>query len=342
MKKTLLALALAVASLGSFAADPITLKISHVNPSSSPKGSGAEKFKELVSKYTQGNVRVEIYAAASLYGDREEMKALEDNKVQMLIPSLSKMSGFYKEKGDNPWTVFDMPFLFNSSADVASLEKTGIYDEMNATLKDQYAFVVGIWDNGLTYLSTPEAIKKYEDLSKLKVRIQPSDILRDSVKSFGATARVLAYNELYTGTFYGAVNSSANPPSNTFGSKLMVSQKYLYKTNNAYLGYVLLMNRAFWEGLTPALREQVSKAIKETRDFQVDAAERDNAFAVEKIQNTGLMRVVDMDPAILSRMKQDSGQVANILSPLQKGYYEKIKAAVAKNVTKPTPIKSVD
>lgn len=330
MKKTLLAMALAMAAVSSYAAETVTLKIAHVTQASSPKGAGADKFKELVEKYTDGSVKVEVYPASSLYGDRDEMQALKDNKVQMLAPSLSKMSVFYKNPGDNPWIVFDMPFLFSSSNDLAALDKSGIYDEMNATLKDQYAFVFGIWDNGLTYLSTPEAVTKWDDLSKLKVRVQPSEILKESVRVWGATPRVLAYNELNTGTFYGAVNASANPPSNMLGSNLMPTQKYFYKTNNAYLGYVVLMNRKFWEGLTSAQRDALTKAIKETRDFQVAAAERDNAFSIEKIQNSGLTRVVDMEPAVLSRMKTESGKVVRLLSPTQKGYYDKIRGIVSK------------
>lgn len=330
MKKTLLAMALALAAVTSYAAEAVVLKIAHVTQANSPKGAGADRFKELVEKYTDGSVRVEVYPASSLYGDRDEMQALKDNKVQMLAPSLSKMSVFYKNPGDNPWTVFDMPFLFNSLADLVALEKSGIYDEMNATLKDQYAFVFGIWDNGLTYLSTQEAITKWSDLATLKVRVQPSEILKESVRVWGATPRVLAYNELNTGTFYGAVNASANPPSNMFGSQLMPLQKYLYKTNNTYLGYVVLMNRQFWESLTQPQRDALTKAMKETREFQVDTAERDNLFSIERIQNTGLTRVVDMDPAILSKMKRESSRVVNLLSPVQKGYYDKIRAVVGK------------
>lgn len=329
MKKTLLALALALSGASAMA-QQVTLKISHVTQADSPKNAGALKFKELAEKYTSGSVRVEVYTNSSLFGDREEMDALKNNKVQMLAPSLSKMNAFYKDPADNPWTVFDMPFLFSSLDDLITLEKSTVYDEMNASLKGEAAFVFGIWDNGLTYLSTPQAINTYEDLAKLKVRVQPSEILKQSFKAIGAKPRVLAYNELYAGTFYGAVNSSANPPSNTVGSNLMPMQKYLYKTNNNYLGYVVLMNRAFWEGLTAQQREQLTKAMKETRGFQVEAANLDNAFAVENIQRKGLTRVVDLDPKILEKMKKNSVGVVTYLSPLQKTYYNKIRAVISK------------
>ena len=58
MKKTLLAMALAMAAVASYAAEPVTLKIAHVTQANSPKGDGADKFKELVEKYTDGSVKV--------------------------------------------------------------------------------------------------------------------------------------------------------------------------------------------------------------------------------------------------------------------------------------------
>ena len=110
----------------------------------------------------------------------------------------------------------------------------------------------------------------------------------------------------------------------------MTSQRYLYRTNNAYLGYVLLFNRKWWDGLSPAHKAVISKSLEETRSFQAAAARSENDRAEERIQNTGSMRVVDMDPALLARMKKESEKVVKVLSPSQKAYYDKIKAAVAK------------
>lgn len=330
MKKALLVLALSAISAASYAADPVLLRISHVTTAGSPKGMGADKFKSVVEKNSNGEIRVEVYHAGTKFGDREEMKALEKGEVEMLAPSVAKLNVFYKNVADNPWVVLEMPFLFNSLESVSAVEKAGVIEEMNQTLKVSYASVAGFWDNGLTYLSTPYKMTKWEDFQGLKMRIQPSSILKASVESWGATPRVLAYGELGTGTFYGSVNSSFNPPSNVLGSNLMTSQRYLYRTNNAYLGYVLLFNRKWWDGLSPAHKAVISKSLEETRSFQAAAARSENDRAEERIQNTGSMRVVDMDPALLARMKKESEQVVKVLSPSQKAYYDKIKAAVAK------------
>src|SRR4029077_11237490 len=69
---------------------PIVLKFSHVVASDTPKGKAAEKFRELAEKYTNGKVKVEVYANSTLYKDKEELEALQLGAVQMLAPSNSK------------------------------------------------------------------------------------------------------------------------------------------------------------------------------------------------------------------------------------------------------------
>src|SRR3954452_6935818 len=72
------------------AQEPIVNKISHVVAPETPKGKGAEKFKELAEKYTNGRVKVEVYPNSQLYKDKDEVDALQLGAVQMLAPSLAK------------------------------------------------------------------------------------------------------------------------------------------------------------------------------------------------------------------------------------------------------------
>ena len=97
----------AAASSPAAAADPIIIKFSHVVAPDTPKGKGAEKFKELAEKYTDGKVKVEVYPNSTLYKDKEELEALQLGAVQMLAPSNSKFGPI----GIKDFEVFDLPFL---------------------------------------------------------------------------------------------------------------------------------------------------------------------------------------------------------------------------------------
>src|SRR5689334_575892 len=98
----------ALAFIGPAAAQsPIIIKFSHVVANDTPKGKGAEKFKELAEKYTAGKVKVEIYPNSTLYKDKEELEALQLGSVQMLAPSNSKFGPL----GIKEFEAFDLPYL---------------------------------------------------------------------------------------------------------------------------------------------------------------------------------------------------------------------------------------
>src|SRR6185436_14275437 len=108
---------LAAASVFAFSApasaqSPIVLKFSHVVAPNQPKGKGSEKFRELAEKYTNGKVKVEVYANSTLYKDKEELEALQLGAVQMLAPSNSKFGPI----GVKDFEVFDLPYLLPNKA----------------------------------------------------------------------------------------------------------------------------------------------------------------------------------------------------------------------------------
>src|ERR671929_2022712 len=109
MLGAVVALALAGPAL---AQTPIVIKFSHVVAPDTPKGKGAEKFRELAEKYTNGAVKVEVYPNSQLYKDREEIEALQLGAVQMLAPSLAKFGPL----GAKEFEVFDLPYLFDDYA----------------------------------------------------------------------------------------------------------------------------------------------------------------------------------------------------------------------------------
>ena len=94
------------------AQSPILIKFSHVVAPNTPKGKGADKFKELAEKYTDGKVKVEVYPNSTLYKDKEELEALQLGAVQMLAPSNSK----FGPMGIKDFEVFDLPFLLPNEA----------------------------------------------------------------------------------------------------------------------------------------------------------------------------------------------------------------------------------
>ena len=80
------AAATVLASASAFAQAPIVIKFSHVVAPDTPKGKGADRFKQLVEERSKGRIKVEVYPNSQLYKDKEELEALQLGSVQMLAP----------------------------------------------------------------------------------------------------------------------------------------------------------------------------------------------------------------------------------------------------------------
>ena len=152
MRKLLLAAAAAAiiaAPSAVMAQAPIVIKFSHVVAADTPKGKGADKFKELAEKYTNGKVKVEVYPNSTLYKDKEELEALQIGAVQMLAPSNSKFGPI----GIKDFEVFDLPYLLPNLAALRKVTDGPIGDRLLKLLDAKGMVGLAYWDNGFKQMT---------------------------------------------------------------------------------------------------------------------------------------------------------------------------------------------
>ncbi|MBN2629978.1 MAG: TRAP transporter substrate-binding protein [Rhodobacteraceae bacterium] len=275
------ALALSVA-LPAYA-EPIVIKFSHVVAPGTPKGKGADKFKELAEAYTNGAVTVEVYPNSQLYKDKEELEALQLGAVQILAPSLAKFGPL----GVQQFEVFDLPFLMNGYDDLRKITDGEIGQGFLGLLDDKGIKGLAYWDNGFKIFSANSPLKSPDDFLGLKMRIQSSKILEAQMQALGAVPQVMAFSEVYQALQTGVVDGTENPPSNMYTQKMHEVQKHATLSNHGYLGYAVIVNKAFWEGLDPAVREQLDKAMAEATAYANSIAKEENDNALAAMQAAG-------------------------------------------------------
>ncbi|HEY1077043.1 MAG TPA: DctP family TRAP transporter solute-binding subunit, partial [Fontimonas sp.] len=251
------ALAFAASLSAAHAQAPIVLKFSHVVAPDTPKGKAAEKFKELGEKYTNGKVKIEVYHNSTLYKDKEELEAMQLGAVQMLAPSNSKFGPI----GIKEFEVFDLPFLIPSLDALRKVTEGPIGQKMLKLLEPKGMVGLAYWDNGFKQMSANKPLRKPEDYKGLKFRIQSSKVLEAQFRALGAIPQVMAFSEVYQALQPGVVDGQENTPSNMYTQKMDEVQKYTTLTNHGYIGYVVVVNKKFWDGLPNDVRGQLTKAL---------------------------------------------------------------------------------
>lgn len=264
-------------------AQDITIKFSHVVAPDTPKGKGAEKFKELAEKYTEGKVKVEIYPNSQLYKDKEELEALQLGAVQMLAPSLAKFGPL----GINDFEVFDLPYIFDGYDQLRTVTEGPVGKAMLEKLQTKGITGLAYWDNGFKIMSANTPLLTPDDFLGLKMRIQSSKVLEAEMKALGAVPQVMAFSEVYQGLQTGVVDGTENPPSNMFTQKMNEVQKNATLSNHGYLGYAVIVNKKFWDDLPEDVRGELSKAMAEATVYANSLAKEDNEKALQAMRDAG-------------------------------------------------------
>ncbi|MFT5533134.1 MAG: C4-dicarboxylate-binding protein DctP [Burkholderiaceae bacterium] len=283
---TLSTLALSAALLMSsnaMAQTPIIIKFSHVVANDTPKGKAAERFRELVEKNLKGRVKVELYPNSTLYKDKEELEALQLGAVQMLAPSLAKFGPL----GVKEFELFDLPYIFPGKDVLYRVTEGPIGKDLFNKLETKGITGLAFWDNGFKVMSANKPLKTPADFKGLKMRIQSSKVLDAQMRALGANPQVLAFSEVYQALQTGVVDGTENPPSNLYTQKMHEVQSNVTVSNHGYLGYAVIVNKKFWDGLPADVRTGLEAAMKDATKYANAIAQQENDKALDAVRKSG-------------------------------------------------------
>ncbi len=274
-------------ALAAAAQQPIVIKFSHVVAVDTPKGKGAEFFKKKAEELTKGRVKVEVYPNSQLYKDKEEMEALQLGAVQMLAPSLAKFGPL----GVKEFEVFDLPYIFDGYDALRKVTLGSIGKQLLAKLEPKGIKGLGYWDNGFKAFSANKPLKIPADFKGQKLRIQSSKVLEEEIRSLGGIPQVMAFSEVYNALMTGVVDGTENPISNFYTQKMHEVQKHLSLTDHGYLGYAVIVNKKFWDGLPADVRGQLDSAMEQATRYANQIAQVENEQALEAVKKSGKTQV---------------------------------------------------
>jgi C4-dicarboxylate-binding protein DctP len=292
IRTLVIGLAAASFSLAALAQQPIVIKFSHVVANDTPKGKGAEFFKVKAEELTKGRVKVEVYANSTLYKDKEEMEALQLGAVQMLAPSLAKFGPL----GVKEFEMFDLPFIFDSYDELHKITNGPIGKSLLKKLESKGILGLAYWDNGLKVMSANKPLKNPEDFRGLKMRIQSSNVLDAQMRAVGALPQKMAFSEVYQALQTGVVDGTENPPSNLYTQKMHEVQKFVTLSDHGYLGYAVIVNKKFWDGLPADVRQQLESAMEQATRYANQIAKVENDQALEAVKKSGRSELIALTP----------------------------------------------
>ena len=267
------------------ACDPgeMVIKFSHVtNTDKHPKGIAAELLKTRVNKEMDGKACMEVYPNSTLYTDEKVLEAMLQGDVQMAAPSLSLFEPITKK-----FRLFDLPFLFDNIAAVDRFQASDSGQAMMQSMKKRGVLGLDYWHNGMKQMSANKPLLLPSDAKGLKFRVQPSEVLVAQMAALGATAQPMAFAETYGALQTGVVDGQENTWSNIYGQKFYEVQDGITQTDHGVLDYLVVTSADWWDGLDPAVRDQLKQILDGVTKERNDAVNKVDLQAKQAILDAG-------------------------------------------------------
>ena len=320
--------AIAALALGSSAAfAEVKAKIGHAMPETHPQATAVNKFAELVSTYTKGNVKVQPYHSAVLGSDEKQLQAVQAGTQEFYIGTLAPLSTRVKEV-----QVWDLPFMFQNEREVYALldgpSSKKIFEKIEP------AGLVGLTWTGMGFRNlsnSKHSVAKLEDVNGLKIRVMANPVALDTWKTIGANAVPMAFAEVFPALEIKALDGQENPLLHMYANKMQEVQKYISVTNHVYTPVALVASKKFWDTLSPADKAGVQKAAVEAGLLQRKLLDEGDKEVMAKFKDAGVT-VNTMSPAELARIQDKVKPVVAKFSPIigddfVKGFYAEIAKA---------------
>nr|WP_319473565.1 TRAP transporter substrate-binding protein [uncultured Sphaerochaeta sp.] len=265
----------------------IVLRYGDVNPLGHVLLDSAEYFADQVAELSEGRIKIEIYPSGQLGDDNEVYQAMQMGAVDLYRGNASSMSDF----GKMQVTALALPYIFRDRDHFWSVCAGSLGDEILSDIQASGSRMVGLFymDEGArNFFTTDAPVTKIEDLKNLKIRVQSSQLMLDTVSALGANPTPIDYAELYTALQTGVVDGAENPPASYFSNKFYEVAPYYVLDGHTFSPSIVLMSEIVWNRLSDADKDVLMKAGQLTEEYNRKAIEAADQKAYDNLREAGV------------------------------------------------------
>ncbi|WP_148274610.1 TRAP transporter substrate-binding protein [Advenella kashmirensis] len=286
LKKTVVGLtAVALLGMGSAAVwakdiKPRIIRFGYGLADDSPTGKASAHFAEVVSKLSDGKMKVKTFGNGALGPDEQLINSLISGSGEITFVSTAPIASLIPEFG-----VFDLPFLFDNEKVADAVLDGPEGQKLLDKLPAKGLIGLNYWENGFRNITNSRReISKLEDISGVKLRVMQNQVALSVFKGLGANAIPMPFTELFTALETKTVDGQENPLSTIQTSKFYEVQPYLTLSNHVYTPFVFLASKKWFDQLSQDEKDVIVQAAKDSQAFQRKASRQGNEDALKYLK----------------------------------------------------------
>jgi len=288
-----------------------------------PRTKGVQRFADLVAKYTDNHVEVQIFPNDILTTEAQAIRLMRDGSL-----SMATVGGALASL-DPMWSFIGMPYLFQSYESAEKLFEGPTASELLNLLPKYDLIGLSFFSDGFRDVTNSRRpIVEPADLAGLKIRVVNSPAWIATFRALGANPTPMDFGQVYMALKTRVVDAQEAAPTTTLMNKFYEGQAYLSLTRHIFQPVPLIAGKKFWDGLPNDVQVAMQKAAPEATRFQRQLIKTATEASLDQLRTRG-MKINEVDkPAFIKATASVYSEVeANV--PGLADLIAKIRAAQA-------------
>jgi tripartite ATP-independent transporter DctP family solute receptor len=300
------------------AASPGLLTAADVHINGYPTVEAVRWMGERIAQLTQGRLRIRVYHSGQLGRESDTVDLARSGALDITRVNFGPLTNPF------PLTqIFVLPYLFESVEHMRRAVDGEVGKTVLRGFEQRKLVGLAIYDAGIrNFYNVRRPIHVPSDLHGLKIRVPPSDVFIDMVRTLGANPTPLPYGEAYSALQTHLIDGAENNWRSFQTSRQFEVARYLSESGHSVSPDVLLLSKRTFDALSLADREILLTVASESVTHMRELWDRLELQARSDVIAAGV-KVNSVDRAAFQRAAQPT-----IDAYVQQGELKRLHTAV--------------
>ena len=326
MKRRILLLSaltmLGAATLPTYAADKIIVKIAGMKPDGEPETVGMKLFAKYVMEATNGKYDVRVFPNSQLGKEDAYIAQTRKGSIQMCATGTQTGSIF------PAMAMLETPMLYENLEHAHRAMNGETFKLINKGFSEKSGLTtLNAFPLGFRHFYTKKPVKDVADLKGLRMRVPNIPLYIEFAKNLGQSGQPMPFAEVPSALDQGTIDGGDSPFSGIVALKM-----YEIATNITLSGHILVLhslyiNNDFYNKLPPEDKKIFDDAAKRSAEDVWKMAADVEKKAIEEIKKGG-GKIAEPSPemkAALVKAGQQTGELFYKTVPNAKEILESVK-----------------
>ena len=270
-------------------AQQITIRWGDVVPATHPSAQMIERIATDVKAKSAGRIVIQSFPNGQLGSSRDMIDATANGVQQIVTEGAANFGAWVPAI-----SVVEAPYIWRDAAHLDKVMNGPIGEQFNDMLvKARGMRILGTTYYGTRHITTSnKEVRTPADLVGFKLRVPENDVFKAMAEAWGARPTPMNFGELYLALKQNVVDGQENPLPTIKSGKFDEVQKYLVLSGHVITPRLVVVNEAFWQGLTPADRKIIADAVKTGIASQNEELATQERALVDQLKAAGMTVIV--------------------------------------------------